>query len=54
MGMLGAVMKADRKLSGRAAAVARFKSIKTRGEARAYIREVMANVEVVRATHGKQ
>lgn len=54
MAMLGVVMKADSKLSGRDAAVARFKAIKTRGEARAYIREVMASVEAVRAARGKK
>lgn len=53
-GMLGVVVKADSKLSGRDAAMARFKSIRTRGEARAYIREVMANVEAVRAARRKQ
>jgi phospholipase C len=53
-GMLGVIMKADSKLSGRDAALARFKSIKTRGEARAYVREVMTNVEAVRAARGKR
>jgi phospholipase C len=54
MGMLGVVRKADRKLSGGAAAAERFKGIKTRGEARAYIRDVMANVEAVRAARGNK
>jgi phospholipase C len=54
MGMMGVIMKADSELSGRKAAMARFKSIRTRGDARALIRQVMANVEVVRATRSKR
>lgn len=54
MGMLGVVMKAHGRLAGREAALARFKGIKTRGEARAYVREVMAGVEAVRAARGRQ
>ena len=49
VGMLGVLLKADSKLSGSAAARARFAAVKTRGDARAYIREIMAKVEVVRA-----
>jgi hypothetical protein len=48
--MLGVLLKADSKLSGSAAARARFAAVKTRGDARAYMREVMAKVEAVRAT----
>jgi hypothetical protein len=54
MGMLGVVMKADSKLSGRQAAMAKLSSLTTRGEARAYIREVMAKVEAVRANRRKE
>jgi len=54
MGMLGVVMKADSKLSGRQAAMANLSSVTTRGEARAYIREVMAKVEAVRADRRKE
>lgn len=49
IGMLGVLLKADSKLSGSAAARARFAAVKTRGDARAYMREVMAKVEVMRA-----
>jgi phospholipase C len=56
-GFLGVLLKADSKLSAnpaeRAAAVARFRSVRTRGDARAYIREVMAKVEAVRAAQRK-
>jgi hypothetical protein len=49
MGMLGVLLKADAKISGSAAARARFALVKTRGDARVYMREVLAKVEVVRA-----
>jgi len=52
-GFLGLALKADSKLSRtkeeRMAAVAKFKSIRTRGEARYYLREVMARVRAERA-----
>jgi phospholipase C len=57
MGILGVLLKADSKLSAspaeRAAAVARFKSVRTRGDARVYLREVMAKVEAARASQRK-
>ena len=52
VGMLGVLLKADSKLSGSAVARARFEALKTRGDARAYMREVMAKVEAVRAAGG--
>jgi phospholipase C len=52
-GMLGVLLKADSKLSGKAAARARFEAVKTRGDARAYMREVMAKVEAARLARGK-
>lgn len=47
-GMLGVLLKADSKIRGSAAARARFATVKTRGDARAYMREVMAEVEAVK------
>jgi hypothetical protein len=47
-------MKAHGRQAGREAAMARLRSLKTRGEARAYVREVMAGVEAVRAARGRQ
>jgi len=48
-GFLGTLLKADSKLSAtpaeRAAAIARFQSIKTRGDARKYLLEVMVKVQ---------
>jgi phospholipase C len=49
MGMLGVLLKADSKISGSAVARARFALVRTRGDARVYMREVLAKVEVVRA-----
>jgi phospholipase C len=53
VGFLGTLYKADRKLAAtpaeKAAAAARFKSIRTRGEARVYIHEVMAKVQAAKA-----
>jgi phospholipase C len=53
---LGVLLKADSNLAatpeGRAAAVARFKSVKTRGDARVYLREVMAKVEAEKIRRG--
>lgn len=53
-GMLGVLLKADSKIRGSAAAQARFAAVKTRGEARVYMREVMAEVEAVKATRGNK
>jgi hypothetical protein len=51
-GFLGTLLKADSKLSAtpaeRTAAIARFQSIKTRGDARKYLLEVMAKVQAER------
>lgn len=52
-GMLGVLLKADSELTGHEAAVARFASVKTRGHARVYIREVLAKVEAARASRKK-
>ena len=56
VGFLGVLLKADSKLSAtpadRAAAIVRFQSIKTRGDARAYIHEVMAKVQAEKARRG--
>lgn len=53
-GFLGTLLKADSELSAtpeeRQAAVARYKNIKTRGDARAYIHEVMAKVQAKRGS----
>lgn len=53
MGFLGVLLKTDSELAatpeGRAAALARFESIRTRGDARAYMHEVMAKVQAERA-----
>jgi phospholipase C len=53
MGFLGVLLKADSKLSAtpvdRAAAIARFRSIRTRGDARVYLHEVMAKVQAEKA-----
>ena len=53
-GMLGVLHKAHSKMEGSAAARARFALLNTRGDARAYIHEVMAKVEIVRATRGEK
>ena len=53
-GMLGVLLKADSKIRGSAVARARFEAVTTRGDARAYMREVMAEVEAVRATRGNE
>ncbi|HEX4632128.1 MAG TPA: alkaline phosphatase family protein [Chthoniobacterales bacterium] len=52
VGMMGVLLKADSKISGSAAARARFDAVRTRGEARAYMRQVMTKVEAVRAAGG--
>jgi phospholipase C len=56
VGALGVLLKADSNLSptpaDRAAAIARFQSIRTRGDARKYIREVMAKVQAEKARRG--
>jgi phospholipase C len=56
VGFLGVLLKADSKLSAtpadRMAAIARFRSIRTRGDARVYIREVMAKVQAEKARRG--
>lgn len=54
IGFLGIAAKTDRELSGdtlldRAAVHAKLNSIRTRGEARAYIRDVMARTEAAKA-----
>lgn len=51
-GMLGVLLKAHSKMEGSAAARIRFAAVNTRGDARAYIREVMTKVEAVRAADG--
>jgi phospholipase C len=53
-GMLGVLLKAHSKLEGSAAARARFAALQTRGDARAYIHEMMAKVEVARAARGEE
>lgn len=52
VGYLGVLLKADSKLSGHAAAMARYEQIKTRADARVYIREVMAKVQAEKARRG--
>jgi phospholipase C len=56
VGFLGVLLKADSQLSatpaGRAAAIARFQSIRTRGDARVYLREVMAKVQAEKVRRG--
>jgi phospholipase C len=52
-GFLGVLLKADSKLSAdRAAAIARFQSVKTRGDARVYLHEVMAKVQAEKVRRG--
>jgi len=51
-GMLGVVLKAHSKMEGSGIARSEFANVNTRGQARAYIRQVMAKVEVVRAARG--
>jgi phospholipase C len=50
VGFLGVLLKADSKMSatpeGKAAAMDRFKNIRTRGDAREYLRDVMARVQI--------
>jgi phospholipase C len=57
MGFLGVLVKADAKLSGtpegRAAAIAKLQSIKSRGEARAYLHEVMEKVRIEKARRAR-
>lgn len=56
-GFLGVLLKADSKLSatdeGKAAARERFGKIKTRGDARAYLREVMGKVRAEKVRLGR-
>ena len=56
MAFLGVLLKADANLSGttqgRIAALERFQSIKTRGDARAYLHEVMVKVNAEKARRG--
>ncbi len=56
MGTLGVLLKADTQLATtsaeREAARARFRSIRTRADARVYIREVMAKVQAEKAKRG--
>jgi phospholipase C len=56
MGFLGVLLKADSNLSEtpeeRLAAIARFNSVKTRGDARVYLREVMEKVQAEKAKRG--
>lgn len=52
IGMLGVLLKAHSKMEGSLVARERFARLKTRGEARAYMHEVMAKVEAVRAAGG--
>jgi phospholipase C len=49
IGMLGVLLKADSKISGSEAARARFAQVKTRGDARVYMREIMAKTDAIRA-----
>ena len=54
-GFLHVAMKTDLKMSGgtpaeRAAIIAKVKAIKTRGEAKAYMRSVMTRVRAAQAT----
>jgi phospholipase C len=51
-GMLGVLLKAHSKMEGSAVARARFAALQTRGDARAYIYDIMAKVEAVRAAGG--
>jgi len=57
MGFLGVLLKADSNLAAtpeeRLAAVARFESVKTRGDARVYLREVMAKVQAEKTRRGE-
>jgi len=53
MGFLGVLAKADRKLSATPAmATAKAQTIKTRGQARVYLHEVMAKVQAEKAKRG--
>jgi len=56
MGFLGVLLKADSNLAAtpeeRLAAVARFNAVRTRGDARAYMHEVMAKVQAEKARRG--
>jgi len=56
-GFLGVLLKADSNLSAtadnRSAAVAKYHNIRTRGDARAYLKEVMGKVQVERARRGR-
>lgn len=58
-GFLGIMLKTELELSAgtpveRAAIIAKFQTIKTRGDARAYIQSVMARVEAVKAARKNQ
>src|SRR5205807_8075199 len=53
MGFLGVLAKTDRKLSATPEAVTtKIQSIKTRGQARVYLHEVMAKVQAEKAKRG--
>jgi phospholipase C len=56
VGFLGVLLKTDTELATtpeeRAAAIARFESLRTRGDARPYIREVMAKVRAQKIRRG--
>jgi phospholipase C len=56
-GFLGVLLKADSKLAasdeGKVAARAKYRNIRTRGDARAYLKEVMGKVQVERARRGR-
>jgi len=56
MGFLGALLKSDTKIEttpeGKAARRARFQSIRTRGDARAYIREVLTRAQAEKVRRG--
>jgi phospholipase C len=56
MGFLGVLLKADSNLAAtpeeRLAALARFQSVKTRGDARIYLHDVMAKVQAEKTRRG--
>lgn len=54
VGMLGVALKAHRKLTNLETAKARYERVKTRGDARAYLREVMTLVEAERVTRARK
>jgi phospholipase C len=53
-GMLAVLLKTDIEMRGSAVARARFALVKTRGDARAYTKEVIERVDAVRATKGEK